>query len=95
MGNFLNLMQHRRFDYAADLQALPLLEQEISSFKRHTTPSGKTGFDAESGAHDDLICAVCIPLIIAEWKYNRAPKPMEYNIPKRAIVGPRYNPAWW
>jgi len=47
IGNFLSLMQHRRFDYAPDLQALPLLEQEIASFKQHLTPSGKTGFDAE------------------------------------------------
>jgi len=61
MGNFLALMQHRRFDYAPDLQALPLLEEEIAAFKRHTSPSGKTGFDAEQGAHDDLICAVGIP----------------------------------
>jgi hypothetical protein len=72
ISNFLSLMQHRRFDYASDLEALPLLEQEIASFKRHTTSSGKTGFDAEAGEHDDLICAVCIPLIIGEWKYSRA-----------------------
>lgn len=70
-SNFLSLMQHRRFDYASDLETLSLLEQEIATFKRHTTSSGKTGFDAEAGAHDDLICAVCIPLIIGEWKYNR------------------------
>jgi hypothetical protein len=74
IGNFLSLMQHRRFDYAPDLQALPLLEQEIASFKQHLTPSGKTGFDAEPGQHDDLICAICIPLIIGEWRYNRGPK---------------------
>lgn len=73
IGNFLSLMQRRRFDYAPDLQALPLLEQEISSFKRHTTQSGHAGFDAESGAHDDLICAICIPLIIAELQYRKKP----------------------
>jgi hypothetical protein len=73
IGNFLSLMQHRRFDYAPDLQALPLLEQEIAAFKRHTTSSGHTGFDAESGAHDDLICACCIPLIIAEMQFRKAP----------------------
>lgn len=71
ISNFLSLMQHKRFDYAPDLQALPLLEQEIASFKYHLTPSGHTGFDAESGAHDDLICAVCIPLIIGEWRFRR------------------------
>jgi len=71
VSNFLSLMQHRHFDYAPDLQTLPLLEQEIASFKQHLTPSGKTTFDAESGAHDDLICACCIPLIIGEWRYNR------------------------
>jgi hypothetical protein len=70
IGNFLALMQHRRFDYAPDLQALPLLEEEIASFKRHTSPSGRTGFDAEQGSHDDLICAVCIPLVIAEIVYK-------------------------
>ena len=80
IGNFLSLMQHRRFDYAPDLEALPLLEKEIASFKYHLTASGHTGFDAEQGAHDDLICATCIPLIIGEWQYNHMPK---------AIVGPK------
>lgn len=77
ISNFLSLMQHKRFDYAPDLEALPLLEKEIASFKYHLTPSGHTGFDAEQGAHDDLICAVCIPLIIGEWRFRRgrvAPK---------------------
>lgn len=74
ISNFLSLMQHRRFDYAPDLQALHLLEQEITSFKYHLTPSGRTGFDAEQGAHDDLICAICIPLIIGEWQYNHGRK---------------------
>jgi len=70
-SNVLSLMQHRRFDYAQDLEALPLLEKEIASFKYHLTAAGHIGMDAESGAHDDLLCAVAIPLIIAEWKYNR------------------------
>lgn len=74
ISNFLSLMQHKRFDYAPDLEALPLLEKEIASFKYHLTPSGHTGFAAEEGAHDDLICAICIPLIIGEWRYNRGPK---------------------
>jgi len=80
ISNFLSLMQHKRFDYAPDLEALPLLEKEIASFKYHLTPSGHTGFDAEQGAHDDLICATCIPLIIGEWRYNHGPK---------ATVGPK------
>lgn len=80
ISNFLSLMQHKRFDYAPTLEALPLLEKEIASFKYHLTPSGHTGFDAESGAHDDLICAACIPLIIGEWRYNHGPK---------AKVGPK------
>jgi hypothetical protein len=54
--------------------------KEIESFKYHLTPSGHTGFDAEQGAHDDLICATCIPLIIGEWRYNHGPK---------ATVGPK------
>jgi hypothetical protein len=70
ISNFLSLMQHRRFDYAPDLQVLPQLEQEISSFKYHLTSSGHAGFDAEVGAHDDLICAICIPLIIGEWQFR-------------------------
>lgn len=81
MGNFLSLMQHRRFDYAPDLQALPLLEEEIAAFKRHTNPSGKTSFDAEQGAHDDLICAVCIPLIIGEMQYKNKPSPHPVVLP--------------
>jgi hypothetical protein len=80
ISNFLSLMQHRRFDYAPDLETLPLLEKEIAGFKYHLTPSGHTGFDAEQGAHDDLICATCIPLIIGEWRYNHGPK---------ATVGPK------
>jgi hypothetical protein len=84
IGNFLSLMQHRRFDYAPDLEALPLLMKEIESFKYHLTASGHTGFDAEQGAHDDLICAVCIPLIIGEWRYNNHQK---------MKVGPK--PAGW
>jgi len=84
ISNFLSLMQHRRFDYAPDLQALPLLEQEISSFKRHTSSSGHMGFDAEQGAHDDLICATCIPLIIAEWLYRKQPTgPLVFSGAKR------------
>jgi hypothetical protein len=55
VSNFLSLMQHKRFDYAPYLQALYLLEQEISSFKYHLTPSENIEFDAASGQHDDLI----------------------------------------
>ena len=83
ISNFLSLMQNHRFDYAPGLEALPILEQEIANFKYHLTPSGHTGFDAQSGAHDDLICAICIPLIIGEWRYSRR---------QRAKVGPK--PAW-
>ena len=83
ISNFLSLMQHRRFDYAPDLEALPLLMKEIESFKYHLTASGHTGFDAEQGAHDDLICATCIPLIIGEWRYS---------LKQRAKVGPK--PSW-
>ncbi len=71
ISNFLSLMQHHRFDYAPNLQALPLLEQEISNFKYHLTPSGHTGFDAQSGFHDDLICALSIPLIITETRFAK------------------------
>ena len=74
ISNFLSLMQRKRFDYSPGLQALPLLQQEISSFKYHLAPSGHTGFDAETGAHDDLICAVCIPLIIGEWQFEVPPE---------------------
>ena len=74
--NLLGLMQRKRFDYSPGLEALPLLQQEISSFKYHLTASGHTGFDAEVRAHDDLICAICIPLIIGEWQF---PVPPEYD----------------
>ena len=73
IGNFRSLMQHHRFDYAPDIKALPLLEEEIARFQRHQTASGRDGYDAESGAHDDLICAVAIPLIIGEWRFRKAP----------------------
>ncbi len=76
ISNFLSLMQRGRFDYSPGLDALPLLQQEIASFKYHLTASGHTGFDAEVGAHDDLICAICIPLIIGEWQF---PVPPEYE----------------
>ena len=67
-------MQRKRFDYSPGLEALPLLNQEIASFKYHLTSSGHTGFDAEAGAHDDLICAICIPLIIGEWQFQVPPE---------------------
>ena len=76
ISNFLSLMQRKRFDYSPGLEALPLLQQEISSLKYRLTPSGHTGFDAEVGAHDDLICAICIPLIIGEWQFQ---VPQEYD----------------
>ena len=76
ISNFLSLMQRKRLDYSPGREALPLLQQEIASFKYHLTPSGHTGFDAEVGAHDDLICAICIPLIIGEWQF---PVPPEYD----------------
>ncbi len=71
ISNFLSLMQHHRFDYAPDLQALALLEQEIAVFKYHLTPSGKATFNAEEGHHDDLINCIAIPLIIGEWKFAK------------------------
>ena len=71
ISNFLSLMQHRRFDYAANLQALPLLDEEIKDFQYHATPSGHIGMDASPGKHDDLISAIAIPLIIGEWKFRR------------------------
>ena len=67
-------MQRKRFDYSPGLEALPLLQQEIASFKYRLTASGHTGFDAEVGAHDDLICAICIPLIIGEWQFQVSPE---------------------
>lgn len=68
-------MQSKRFAYAKNLAALPQLEKEIASFKYHLTSSGHASFDAESGSHDDLICAICIPLIIGEWRYRRKMPP--------------------
>ncbi len=76
ISNFLSLMQRKRFDYSPGLEALPLLQQEISSLKYHLTASGHTGFGAEVGAHDDLICAIRIPLIIGEWQFL---VPQEYD----------------
>lgn len=77
VGNFQGLMQTKRFGYAKDLAALPLLEKEISAFKYHLSAAGHASFDAESGAHDDLICAICIPLIIGEWQYRRRAPPKQ------------------
>ena len=69
-SNFLSLMQHKRFDYAPDLQAIELLEEEIANFKYHLTPSGHITMDAVPGKHDDLISSVAIPLKIGEWRLN-------------------------
>jgi len=44
ISNLLGLMQRKRFDYSPGLEALPLLQQEIGSFKYHLTVSGHTGF---------------------------------------------------
>lgn len=77
IGNYQGLMQTRRIEYARDLAALSLLEKEIGSFKYHLSASGHASFDAEAGAHDDLICAICIPLIIGEWQYRRRAPPKQ------------------
>lgn len=77
VGNFRGLMQARRIEYAKNLAVLPQLEKEIDSFKYHISTSGHTSFGAEPGAHDDLICAICIPLIIGEWQYRRRAPPKQ------------------
>jgi hypothetical protein len=90
VSNLLSLMQRKRFTYAGDLEALPLLELEISAFKSHATPSGKTTFDAEAGEHDDLIFAIAIPLLIAEWifKQEAVREPVAVPIPKTPTEDP-------
>lgn len=77
VGNFLGLQQTRRFEYLRTLAMLPELDKEIASFKYHLSASGHASFDAEPGAHDDLICAICIPLIIGEWQYRRRAPPKQ------------------
>jgi hypothetical protein len=66
-SNFLSLMQHKRFDYASDLQALPLLEDEIINFKYHMSASGHASMDAAQGKHDDLLTSIVIPCAIGEF----------------------------
>ena len=74
ISNFRNLMQRKRIGFAAGLESLPVFLKEIESYEYGSSPSGKTTMNAKEGEHDDMICAVCIPLIIAEWRFANMAK---------------------
>ena len=50
---------------AADLTESPVLKEELRDFGRKVSESGRVTYNARSGAHDDLILAICIALFIA------------------------------
>jgi hypothetical protein len=50
---------------AADLTESPALKEELRDFGRKVSESGRVTYNARSGAHDDLILAICIALFIA------------------------------
>lgn len=50
---------------AADLMESTALKEELRDFGRKVSESGRVTYNARSGAHDDLILAICIALFIA------------------------------
>jgi hypothetical protein len=50
---------------AADLMESAALKDELRDFGRKVSESGRVTYNARSGAHDDLILAICIALFIA------------------------------
>jgi hypothetical protein len=50
---------------AAELTESPVLKEELRDFGRKVSESGRVTYNARSGAHDDLILAICIALFIA------------------------------
>jgi hypothetical protein len=50
---------------AAELTESPALKEELRDFGRKVSESGRVTYNARSGAHDDLILAICIALFMA------------------------------
>lgn len=50
---------------AAELTESPALKEELRDFGRKVSESGRVTYNARSGAHDDLILAMCIAIFIA------------------------------
>lgn len=50
---------------APELTESPVLKDELRDFGRKVSESGRVTYNARSGAHDDLILAICIALFMA------------------------------
>lgn len=68
--NMKSLMQHGRLDFRPGLELLDELYKEMDFFKYERTPSGKVTMNAPPNAHDDMITAIDLCLIIGESQYN-------------------------
>lgn len=55
---------------AADLTESPALKGELQDFARKVSESGRVTYNARSGAHDDLILAICIALFFATHRHS-------------------------
>ena len=51
--------------HSGELKIAPALKDELRDFGRKVSESGRVTYNARSGAHDDLILAICIALFIA------------------------------
>jgi len=58
----LDEIAHGELKIAAELTESPALKEELRDFVRKVSESGRVIYNARSGAHDDLILAICIAL---------------------------------
>jgi hypothetical protein len=56
--------------FAPSLAESDALKNELRDFARHVSETGRVTFNARSGAHDDLILAICIAVFIASNRYE-------------------------
>ena len=81
----LDAMMHTgELRIAKELRETPALETELKDFRRHVSEAGRYSFQARTGAHDDLVLAVAIPL----WRAVRRKKTFNRpSTPPRVRLG--------
>jgi hypothetical protein len=73
----LAMMQSGRLRIAAELADVEVLRGELQSFEARLSESGHDVYGARSGAHDDLVLALCLSLWIAT--RPAVPRPKEFS----------------
>ncbi len=60
-----SLFEKKELTISKDVKLLLQFEREYKAFRVSFTPSGKDTYSASGSAHDDLLLATCIPLVVA------------------------------